>query len=144
MHYGASATLAQRFLSGVARRLGLAPEFVFAAYEDAFYYMWKERRLPANVDPFDSKLEDTQERARLARLFEQGLDAATGYILPVARTADDSRWQSGPWVLRQERCYLLPGDSPLGFRLPLDSLPWTRKEDYPHVSEPDMNQPIPP
>ena len=140
MHYGASATLAQRFLSGVAHRLGLAPELVFAAYEDAFYYMWKERRLPSNVDPFDSKLENSQERARLARIFEQGLDTATGYILPVARRADDTGWQSGPWFLRQERCYLVPGDSPLGFRLPLDSLPWTRKEDYPYMSEPDPNQ----
>ena len=143
-HYGATATLAQRFLSGVAQRLGLAPEFVFAAYEDAFYYMWKERRLPANVDPFDSKLEDEGERARLARIFEQGLDAVVGYVLPVARTADDAAWQTGPWFLRQERCYLIPGDSPLGLRLPLDSLPWTRREDYPYVSEPDQNQLFPP
>ncbi|HEY6925598.1 MAG TPA: transglutaminase family protein [Steroidobacteraceae bacterium] len=143
-HYGVTATLAQRFLAGVAQRLGLAPEFVFAAYEDAFYYMWKERRLPANVDPFDSKLENAEERARLARIFEQGLDAAAGYVLPVARTADDDAWQSGPWFLRQERCYLIPGDSPLGLRLPLDSQPWTRKEEYPYVSEPDQNQPFPP
>ena len=143
-HYGVTATLAGRFLADVARRLGLAPEFVFAAYEDAFYYLWKERRLPSNVDPFDSKLESKEERARLARIFEQGLDAAVGYILPVARTADDGGWQSGSWFLRQERCYLIPGDSPLGYRLPLDSLPWTRREDYPYVAEPDQNQAFPP
>jgi len=101
---GATSTVAQHFLSDVARRLGLAPEFVFAAYEDAFYYVWKERRLPSNVDPFDSKLENKEERARLARIFEQGLDAATGYVLPVARTPDDDGWQSGSWFLRQERC----------------------------------------
>ncbi len=143
-HYGVDAALAQRFLSGVARRLGLAPEFAFPAYEDAFYYLWKERRLPSNVDPFDSRLEDAGERVRLARIFEQGLDAAVGYVLPVARKTDDSGWQTGPWFLRQERCYLLPGDSPLGLRLPLDSLPWTRPEDYPYVHEPDLNQSFPP
>ena len=143
-HYGVNETMARRFLRGVAERLGVSPEFVFGAYEDAFYYMWKERRLPTNVDPFDSRLEDAGERARLARIFEQGLDAAVGYILPVARRVDESGWQSGPWFLRQERCYLTPGDSPLGFRLPLDSLPWTRKEDYPYISEPDPNQQFPP
>src|SRR5581483_11627708 len=107
-HYGVNEALARRFLRGVAERLGVSPEFVFGAYEDAFYYMWKERRLPTNVDPFDSRLEDAGERARLARIFEQGLDAAVGYVLPVARRADESGWQSGPWFLRQERCYLAP------------------------------------
>ena len=35
-----------------------------AAYEDTFYYAWRERRLPVNVDPFDSKIEDPIERKR--------------------------------------------------------------------------------
>jgi uncharacterized protein (DUF2126 family) len=43
------------------------------AYEDAWYYLWKERRLPTNVDPFDSKLENEEDRKRLAKIFEQGL-----------------------------------------------------------------------
>jgi uncharacterized protein (DUF2126 family) len=143
-HHAVDEAMARRFLSGVARRLGLAAECIFAAYEDAFYYMWKERRLPSNVDPFDSKLEDTGERARLARVFEQGLDAAVGYVLPVARTDDESGWQTSPWFLRQERCYLVPGDSPLGLRLPLDSLPWARAQDHPYLAEPDLNQPFVP
>ena len=42
-----------------------------------------------------------------------------------------TRWQTGPWFLRDERCYLIPGDSPMGYRLPLDSLPWVAPEDYP-------------
>ena len=144
VNYGATEDSAHRFLTGVAQRLGLAPRFVFAAYEDAFYYMWKERRLPSNVDPFDSRLEDAGERARLAQIFEKGLDAAVGHILPVARNASDTDWQSGPWFLRQERCYLVPGDSPLGFRLPLDSLPWARAEDHPYVSQQDLTQEFPP
>ena len=43
------------------------------AYEDSFYYLWKERRLPVNVDPLDSKLENPMERKRMARIFEEGL-----------------------------------------------------------------------
>ena len=72
-------------------------------------------------------LEDPQERARLARVFEQGLERAVGLRAAGRRaTAAGTRWQSGPWFLRGERCYLIPGDSPLGYRLPLDSLPWVK------------------
>ena len=144
VNYGVSTQTGQRFLSGVAERLGLASRHIFAAYEDAFYYLWKERRLPSNVDPFDSRLQDAGERARLARIFEQGLDTAVGHVLPVARNASDTAWQTGPWFLRQERCYLVPGDSPLGLRLPLDSLPWARAEDYPYVIQQDLTQQFPP
>ena len=124
---------ALRFLNRVAEELRLDPKFVFAAYEDAFYYLWRERRLPMNVDPFDSRLEDPMERERLARIFEQGLDRVIGHVLPVARSEDGSHWQTGPWFLRSERCYLIPGDSPIGYRLPLDSQPWAAKGDYPYI-----------
>ena len=144
VNYGVSTQTAQRLLTGVAERLGLAPHHIFAAYEDAFYYLWKERRLPSNVDPFDSRLQDAGERVRLARIFEQGLDTAVGHVLPVARNASDTAWQTGSWFLRQERCYLVPGDSPLGLRLPLDSLPWARAEDYPYVTQQDLTQQFPP
>jgi len=135
---------AQRFLRTVANRLGLSPTFVFAAYEDAFHYMWKERKLPSNVDPFESRLEDAGERKRLMRIFERGLDRPAGYVFPVGRDPSGQRWQTGPWFLRQERCYLVPGDSPLGFRLPLDSLPWAAQGDYPYINQPDPTQAFPP
>ena len=141
-----SADDAGAFLGAVAERLGLAPKYVFAAYEDAFYYAWRERKLPVNVDPRDSRLEDVGERARLTRLFEQGLDAVVGHVLPLARDEDGERWRTGRWFLRSERCLLVPGDSPLGFRLPLDSQPWVKAEDYPYIAPPDpmqMAQPLP-
>ena len=138
---GVSPEIAGLFLTGVAERLGLPPEYVFAAFEDAFYYMWRERRLPANVDPFKSKLDDAVERARLARVFEQGIARAVGHVLPVSRHVSGDRWQTGDWFLRRERCYLVPGDSPLGLRLPLDSMPWVKKEDYPYTNPPDPMAP---
>jgi uncharacterized protein (DUF2126 family)/transglutaminase-like putative cysteine protease len=134
---GVTAEVAGAFLAGVAEKLGLTPEHVFAAFEDAFYYLWRERRLPSNVDPFKSRLEDKVERERLARIFEQGLDNVVGHILPVARDPAGERWKTGSWFMRRERCYLIPGDSPLGYRLPLDSQPWVKKSDYPYMSEPD-------
>ncbi|MGP0083616.1 MAG: DUF2126 domain-containing protein [Steroidobacteraceae bacterium] len=136
----ATADTAQRFLAGVARRLGLSPEYAFAAYEDAFYYVWRERRLPSNVDPLNSRLENAEERARFARVFARGLDQAVGYVFPLARDPGGSRWQTGKWFLRQERCHLIPGDSALGYRLPLDSLPWAKAADQTHDQPLDPTQ----
>jgi len=46
------------------------------------------------------------------------------------------------------RLHLIPGDSPIGLRLPLESLPWVEEDDYPFVHEADpihaAEQPLPP
>jgi uncharacterized protein (DUF2126 family)/transglutaminase-like putative cysteine protease len=132
---------AQRFITALTRRLQLDPKFIQAGHEDVFYYLWRERRLPVNVDPFDSRLDDELERARLRRIFEQKLDAVVGYALPIRRehgpTLAAGRWISGPWFFRDERMYLFPGDSAMGYRLPLDSLPWVTEGDYPYLHEHD-------
>jgi uncharacterized protein (DUF2126 family) len=126
---------AQRFIQTLTRRLGLDARFVLPAFEDTWYYLWRERRLPVNVDPFDARLDDELERARLHRIFTQGLDATVGYLLPLKREWQTGMagpaWITGPWFLRDERLYLMPGDSPMGLRLPLDSLPWAKEGDLP-------------
>ncbi|WMD22275.1 transglutaminase family protein [Achromobacter seleniivolatilans] len=127
---------AQRFTSRLCARLGVEEKFVVPGYEDTFYYLWRERRLPVNVDPFDSRLEDDMERARLRRVFEQKLESVVGYALPI-QPGEDAPWKSGPWFLRDERMYLFPGDSPMGYRLPLDSLPWVAEGDAPVAVERD-------
>jgi len=138
--YGYTEADAKHFLDTLARRLQVNAAFTIAAYEDVFYYMWQERRLPVNVDPLDPKLENPQERARVARVFEEGLDRVVGYVLPLRRIPTRSgkpRWTSQPWFLASSRMFLVPGDSPLGYRLPLDSLPWTKPEDVTYSYDPD-------
>ncbi|WP_027782782.1 MULTISPECIES: DUF2126 domain-containing protein [Burkholderia] len=138
---------AKRFIDALAARLNLSGEFIQPGYEDVWYYLWRERRLPVNVDPFDARLDDELERARLRKVFEQQLDSVVGYVLPVKCTDDESdrdrsrldgpRWQTGPWFFRDERMYLVPGDSPMGYRLPLDSLPWAARADHPYLVDRD-------
>ncbi len=132
---------AGNFIRTLAAKLGLTDKFIQAGYEDTWYYLWRERRLPVNVDPFNSRLDDEMERSRLRRVFAQKLDSVIGYVLPL-RSGTGPRltgpeWITGPWFFRDERMYLMPGDSPMGLRLPLDSLPWVSEGDFPYLVEQD-------
>jgi uncharacterized protein (DUF2126 family)/transglutaminase-like putative cysteine protease len=125
-NYGFGFQEAGEFTTALAERLAVSKKWIVPVYEDATHYILRERRLPINVDMLDSKLEDKQERARLARVIEQGLSKPVGCVLPIKRQwwQAKSRWMSGPWPVRREHMFLLPGDSPIGLRLPLDSLPY--------------------
>ncbi len=147
--YGFGPDDAQSLLERTAEILGVSDQWIVPAYEDVFHYLWKEQRLPVNVDPFDSKLSDPEERARLAQTFDRGLDTPTGFVMPLQRQwwqAKDRRrvWASGAWPTRGGRMFLLPGDSPLGLRLPLDTLPWVDDDERPTIVEADPSQPRPP
>jgi uncharacterized protein (DUF2126 family) len=143
--YGANAATAKSFVAALARRLGVASEHAVPGHEDAWYYLARERRLPVNVDPLKSNLKDVEERNRLARIFEQGLENVVGYALPLrsAEGPQESAWVSGPWFFRGGHMWLVPGDSPMGYRLPLDSLPWIAKEDEASAAQYDRDPFVP-
>ncbi len=132
--YGHTAAHAEKFARRLTENLGLEKHGLVPAYEDVWYYLWRERRLPTNVDPLDAKLDDEVERARLAKVFQQGLGEKVGWLLPLGYR---DGWVSGEWFLRNEHCFLLPGDSPMGLRLPLDSIPWVADVDYDGTVPPD-------
>ena len=125
-NYGYGLEHAEEFAMALTERLKIHPDFVIAAYEDPLNYIHTERRLPINVDPLDNKLDNPEERERLRRTFERGLHIATGYVVPLQYSYGKKgiEWQSGLWMLRARHLYLIPGDSPIGFRLPTTTLPW--------------------
>lgn len=142
--YGFGAEEAARFGRTLCKKLGLIDDYLMPAFEDAWYYLWRERQLPINVDPLDSRLGNPMERKRLAKIFDEGLDAIKGYVLPLSRSEDGLAWQTGPWFFRLNRLYLLAGDSPIGYRLPLDSQPWVAEVDYPYDNPIDPSVTLPP
>ena len=123
---------ADQFMQVLCDHLGLDQALIQTAYEDVYYYLWKEGTLPDNVDALDSRLEDKTERLRLRRLFEKGIGKPAGYVLPLKRDSSaehqQHHWRSSQWSFRRGHLFLLPGDSPMGYRLPLDSLPWVDKK----------------
>ena len=143
-NYGHGAKEAKELAQRIARTIGVDPKHLMPGHEDIFYYTWKERRLPSNVTAEKSNIKDKQERARLARLFQEGgLGEVAGYILPLKRMAyrNKNAWMSGSWFLRDdETLWLTPGDSPMGLRLPIDSIPWVAEKDYPWGTPQDPSQ----
>ncbi len=121
--------------TGLAERLGISRDHAIPAYEDPAHWLLKEAELPINVDPLHSKLEDAEERARMARVFDRGLAKATSMVLPIQRwnAQAGTGWVSEKWRFRRKHLYLVPGDSPAGFRLPLSQLPWLPPDAYPQI-----------
>ncbi len=146
VNYGYTDADSARFIETLAEELGVDGQWAIPGYEDALYFLWKERRLPPNVTPENNQLDDPLERARMAKVYSQGLRKVIGHALPLQRrwAGNTPYWASGPWFLRPETLYLIPGDSPMGFRLPLDGLPWVNKVDHPWIHDPDPLSPRPP
>lgn len=139
-NYGHTEADAQRFATTLTQHLGLAPQQVLPAYEDALYYLHQEAQTPLNLDAACAQLDDSLERRTLAAKLSRGLNTPAGYVLPLAWDWERARWYSARWEFRRERLYLVPGDSPLGLRLPLESLPWTQ----PIEAETDPFESLPP
>jgi len=132
---GYGAQDAERFTTELVKSLGLPPGSAIPAYEDVLQQSLREQALPSNLDPLAADLKAPEERRRLARLLERGLGAVAGYVLPLqAREYDPSvmlgtSWRTSPWPIRREHLYLIEGDSPIGLRLPLSTLPWVLPEE---------------
>ena len=140
-----TASDSERFLACMADNLGLGADYVAPAYEDPAEWIVKEGNLPENVTPENSRLKDPEERARIARVFERGLTEPAGHVLPIQRwqaKATGCKWRSEKWKLRRGKVFLVPGDSAVGYRLPLGTLPYVPPSQYPYtyVTDPTVER----
>jgi uncharacterized protein (DUF2126 family)/transglutaminase-like putative cysteine protease len=137
----ATAEDAERLASELAQALDVAPEYAIAAYEDPWRIIRDEANLPLNVDPLSADTKTEGARRRLADKLAGGLGKPVGFVLPLkavarGKSSGPSKWQSSPWPLRREKVFLIEGDSAMGYRLPLASLPEVLPED----EEPNIPQ----
>ena len=118
----------------IASYLGITDKYLLPGYEDIYYYLWKEGNLPLNDDPYRVNLKESEERKNLRKVFERGLEKVVGFGIPLRWNPIKKDWETGFRAFKRERMYLIPGDSPMGYRLPLMSLPISDK--YSFIEEP--------
>lgn len=134
---------AEIFAAELARHLAVNTDHISPAYEDVFYFLWTEGKNPFNIDPLKSNLKDPLERRTLAQLLNQGLGEPVGYVLPLRWNYWDNQWISCKWQFNRDYLFLVPGNSPVGLRLPLESLPALSKEKTPQKVERSLFEDVP-
>ena len=134
--YGFGEAEAKLFSETLCRNLGLQTKYLVPGYEDTLYYLWKEANQPVNVDWVTLNLRDSKHRNDMVLALQRGLDTPTGYALPIRWDYGTQSWMSAPWEFRRQAMYLIPGNSPMGFRMPLDSLPWSAEDEREIESQP--------
>lgn len=132
---------AEKFINTLARTLKISDENVINAYEDPIHYIMKEAELPIDVDPLDFNVDDEGERKTIARVLSHGLSKPAGFVLPLNYA--ETQWMSSSWDFRRGRLLLIPGDSPLGLRLPMDSLIENPENELAPHFEPDLFAEVP-
>ncbi|MFA6196312.1 MAG: transglutaminase family protein [Sulfurimonas sp.] len=132
---------AQMFIKTLALTLCVSDKNVISAYEDPYHYIMKEANLPLDVDPMKADLKDSLERKNIAKVLSQGLNTPVGFVLPL--NFGETKWISSGWSFRREHLFLVPGDSPLGLRLPMDSLVQKPTHELPLHFEPDLFAEVP-
>ena len=120
--YGIGINDAEKFMRLLTRELCIDPENIAAAYEDPFFFILEESKIPVNIDPLKIDLKSSLERQKLAELLSHGLNEPVGFVLPVKWDIHQNSWQSCKWRFRRNNLFLVPGNSPVGLRLPLNSI----------------------
>ena len=134
---------ARLFTEELAKCMALSTDTISPAYEDTFFFLWTEGKVPVNRDPLKTNLKDSIERRTLAQLLDAGLDKPVGYVLPIQWNYWNNQWLSNKWIFKREHLFLMPGNSPIGLRLPLESLPAVAKASAPQRVERSLFEELP-
>ena len=132
---------AKKFTETLALTLGISNQNVLSAYEDPLAYILKEAELPIDIDPLKCNLDDELERQTIARVLSQGLNNPVGFVLPL--NYGEASWISSQWAFRRGHLFLSPGNSPLGLRLPMESLLENPEGEFRPHQVPDPFAPAP-
>ncbi len=136
---------AEALVRSIAAALGMPDDCCIPGYEDPLNRLLLEASLPGgeppafDLDPSDPSLARSDARLNaIEALDHEGRGDPVGWVIPLhavldARADDRPGWATTRWTLRRGHLALIPGDSPMGARLPLEALTW----QPPPASEPD-------
>ena len=141
-NYTLPEDITNTFLKTLTKYLACSDASIVPAYEDAFYFLWEEGKLPIDVEPKDYKEKDTALRRKLGEVLEQGVGKTVGHVFPLAKK--DDNWITNTWEFRGKHLFLTPGNSPIGLRLPLESLPKEPEIPSEPTAEPELFEEKPP
>jgi uncharacterized protein (DUF2126 family)/transglutaminase-like putative cysteine protease len=134
---------AHRLAQELTKFLNIPAAHIHPAMEDVFYFLWEENKVPVNVDPYSIHLSDSLERQKLAELLQKGLQHPVGYVIPLEWNHWSNRWLSSKWSFRNPHLVLIPGNSPIGLRLPLKSLAHVDESKTQRKAERSTFDPLP-
>jgi uncharacterized protein (DUF2126 family)/transglutaminase-like putative cysteine protease len=134
---------AEAFITELTKALAVPASDISALHEDIFYFLWTEGKIPVNIDPMSFTLKDPIERRTLTQLLDKGLETPAGFVLPLEWSHSKNSWKSGKWRMKREEIFLIPGNSPIGLRLPLDALSKIAAEYEPYEIERSLFETIP-
>lgn len=123
------------FLETLTKYLRISDKHIIPTYEDAFYFLWEQGKLPVDFNPGEDEDSSLAEK-KIAEILKSGTSKAVGYVLPLNKTRDD--WFSSAWTFRRNHLFLTPGNSPIGLRLPLNSLMENPELEVFPIYEPDL------
>jgi uncharacterized protein (DUF2126 family)/transglutaminase-like putative cysteine protease len=93
----------------------------------------------AFIDALARRLQVSPENVLPAyNPFGEASDEPAGYILPLRRRQPAGRlaWSSQLWFPRPEHLELSFGDSPIGYRIPVEPMPWVAPDELAYEHEP--------
>jgi uncharacterized protein (DUF2126 family)/transglutaminase-like putative cysteine protease len=143
VNYGFGVPEANKFIRALAKRLEISELNISAAYEDPLEIILQESKIPINIDPLKYNLKDNAERQKLAKDL-MGIGMEVGYALPIQWNYNRTSWQSCTWEFRRGNLFLIPGNSPMGLRLPLNTLPYIAPEKREIQPERSLFDDLPP
>ncbi|MFT4299771.1 MAG: transglutaminase family protein [Aeromicrobium sp.] len=109
---------AEAFVRAFARTVGVTDHQVLAAWEDPLVPFAAALRRPLDAAGAEQP-PAALDAAWIAEL-DAGVDAPTGWVLPLV--PGEESWTSPRWRFGRGRLVLVPGDSPIGLRLPLGTI----------------------
>ncbi|WMI64648.1 transglutaminase family protein [Aestuariibaculum sp. YM273] len=122
------------FLQTLTKHLGVTDKTIIPTYEDSFYFLWQENQMPLDIDPTKED-GNMLVKEKLQQLLKDGTSKPTGYVIPLNNTGNE--WYTCNWAFRRQHLFLIPGNSPIGLRLPLDSLLVKPNDEEFPVYQPD-------